>query len=380
MNDVHELPVLLWPISCFDRRRENPLPVYNRWYWLDWAQLTLEQTSEILTILEDKADRGSQHKPVGFDETVITMSLGTGDFDGRMLKFRNLFTEIPNNDFKAFHDRPERRSRGIQTVRAAPEYFEDETGARISHYEMIQYVSGQEFPIIVGDPKSVLKLGPVSAANSSDWTIEKANAIAQFLDVVERIRASKWYRSPRFITSLSDKAKASTLLEAGFPDDEDTMSVLAYFRQLHAGDKLVTKACEAYIAHAGDGRKQWWVNERKQSFESLIDSAPVPHNTSGHSRRQIMRMFMYGARLLHGSSSHGDDAALDAFISRHGRHEAVMIFNSCLMDFFRVAATIHPVICQDYRHWVSTDGLTAANRVGITDLFRGFISPPHGAK
>ena len=132
----------------------------------------------------------------------------------------------------------------------------------------------------------------------------------------------------------------------------------------------------AYIAHAGDGRKQWWVNERKQSFESLVDSPPAPDNTNGQTRRQIIQMFMYGAGLLHSSSKYGDDAALDAFISHHGKHEAVMIFNSCLMDFFRITATIHPVIRQDYHHWVNVDGLATAARVAIPNLFEGFTSPP----
>jgi hypothetical protein len=134
-----------------------------------------------------------------------------------------------------------------------------------------------------------------------------------------------------------------------------------------------------YIAHAGDARKQWWVNKRKQSFASLIDSAPVPYNTNGQTRRDIVRMFMYGAGLLHSSSQDGDDAALKVFIADHGKHEAVMVFNSCLRDFFRIAAAIHAVLHQDYAHWVNKDGLSAASRVQIPNLFEGFTSPPHGA-
>ena len=378
MSDECELPVLLWPISCFDRRRENPLPVYNRWYWLDWDQLTPQQTNEILAIVEAKNNRDSPHKPVGFSETVITISVGSPTFDTHMLKYRSLFTEVPGNDVEAFFNDPVRHHRGFQTVSIATQYFEDENATPVSDYEMMQHVSGQEFPIIVGDPKSVLRLGPVSAVNTNNWSIDTANTIAQFLDVIERIHTSDWYRSPRFITSLTHKTEESQLLEAGFPDDEDTMSVLAYFRQLHAGDKLVSKACDTYVAHAGDGTKQRWVNERKQSFGSLIDSPPVTYDTKEKTRRQIIQMFMYGAGLLHSSSKNGEDAALDTFILQHGKHEAVMIFNLCLMDFFRVAATIHPVIRQDYHHWVNTDGLAAAARLTIPNLFKGFTSPPHG--
>jgi hypothetical protein len=297
----------------------------------------------------------------------------------QMLKYRHLFTEIPNNDIEAFfNDNPERQNFAFHTVSVSTEYFEDETETPISNYEMIQYLSGQEFPIILGDPKSILRLGPVSPVNDAEWTIEKSNTIAQFLNIVQSIHKSKWYNSPRFITLLSHKTEGSRLLEAKFPDDEDTMSVLAYFRQLHAGDKLLAKACDTYIEHVSDGRKQCWVKERKQTFESLVDSPPAPYNRDGKSRRQIIRMFMYGAGLLHSSSNHGDDLALESFISQHGQHEAVMIFNSCLMDFFRVAATIRPVIYQDYHHWINIKGFAAANRVAIPNLFLGFTSPPHG--
>lgn len=89
-------------------------------------------------------------------------------------------------------------------------------------------------------------------------------------------------------------------------------------------------------------------------------------------------MFMYGAGMLHSSSNHGDDQLLQAFIRQHGQHEAVMIFNSCLMDFYRVAATIHPVIRQDYDHWLAVDGLAPPERIDIPNLFQGFVSPPHG--
>lgn len=342
--------------------------------------------------MEAKKNRDVPHKPVGLDEVVVTMSVGPRNGDTQMLKYRNLFKEIPDNDVEAFFEDSARRHRDFEMVNLATEYCEDETGAPVSNYEMMQHVSGQEHPIIVGDPGSILRLGPVSAANRDDWSIVKANTIAQFLEVVERIHASKWYHLPHSITRLCHKTKGlqlvgtgfpdkpgSKLLEAGFPDDEDTMSVLAYFRQLHAKDKLVKKACEAYIAHSGDKRKRGWVNERQQSFESLIDSAPGLYNTNGKSRREIIRMVMYGLGMLHSSSEKGDDAvALKVFISQHGQHEAVMIFNSCLMDFLRVAATIHPVIHQDYHHWVNTDGLAAADRVSIPGLFRGFTSPPQG--
>lgn len=376
MTLERELPLLLWPVACFDRRRKNPLPVYNRWYWLDWSQLTPEQVHEVMAVIDAKNGLESVHKPAGFEESVVTMTIGAPRYDTHMLRYRHLFTEVPHNDIAAFHAESAWRERGFQTVSVALEYFEDETGAPISKNEMMQHVSGHSFPIIVGDPASVMKLGPLSPINTGDWTVEKANVIAQFLDVVQRIHASNWYRAPRSMTSVIRASGGSKLLEARFPSDQDTMSVLAYFRQLHAGDELVAKACDCYLSHASDDRKRWWIKDRQQVFASLVDSPPVPHVTNGHTRRQIVRMFMYGAGLLHSESDHGDDIALDQFVGHHGKHKAVMVFNACLMDFLRVAAAIHLVIQQDFTHWLATDGLAAPTRVGIQDLFEGFTSPP----
>ena len=33
-------PLVYWIISCFDKRREKPLPVYNRVFLLDWSALS----------------------------------------------------------------------------------------------------------------------------------------------------------------------------------------------------------------------------------------------------------------------------------------------------------------------------------------------------
>ncbi len=374
MSAERFLPVLLWPISCFDRRRKNPLPVYNRFFWLDWSTLTPQQIAEILAIIEAQKERHI-HSPSGLEESVITMSIGAETTDTRMLNYRHLFTEVPENNIEAFWNAREGRNCGFQFVRISREYFEDETGTPISNYEMIQHVSGQEFPIIVGNAESVLRLGAIDPVNVDDWSVERANTIAQFLDVVQRIHRSAWYRSPSVITSLSHKSGDGRLLEADFPDDEKTMSILAYFRQLHAGDRLVVNACDAYVHHAGDAHKQWWISERKQTFESLVDSPPMPFNTDGKSRREIVRMFMYGAGLLHSCSNHGDDVALDDFIAKHGKHKMIMIFNSCLMDLYRIAASIFPVIRQDYQHWLNNAGFAPPSRVSISDLFAGFSTP-----
>ncbi len=100
MIDIGALPVVLWPVSCFDRRNDKPLPVYNRWYWLDWSELAPDVAAEIAGILlEGKA---KSHSPVGFDSSVVTMSYRARTSDSRMLRYRKLFRDVPNNDVQAF--------------------------------------------------------------------------------------------------------------------------------------------------------------------------------------------------------------------------------------------------------------------------------------
>lgn len=137
---------------------------------------------------------------------------------------------------------------------------------------MIQHVSGQKEPVILGDVDSVLRLSVCDPVNVKDWSEGTANTIAQFLDIVERICNSRWYRRPPVFTfeieSGGDSTKFpsaadSKLLEAVFPNASETQSVLAYFRQLHGGDRLLTRTCEAFIRNCGDERKTFWMTEKK---------------------------------------------------------------------------------------------------------------------
>ena len=375
MADKNAFPHVMWIIPCFDKRREQPLPVYNRTFFLDWSRLSPDEVTEVLGILNDTS-RESQHSPEGFDTAVITFSRSRSVPDWRMMKFRQHFIEPAEDERNRRFQEAQERFEGFRFVQLNAEYFEDETGQPITHYEMTQHVSGQENPIIVGDPKSVMRFGPVPPKAVEDWSQVKAGTIAHFLDVVCRISSSSWYRSPQSITYLSPSKQSgggqphaeSKLLEALFPNDEETTAVLAYFRQLHASDELLANAADVYIKHCSDGRKTWWIAERKQHFEKLVDSEPAPFQV-GSTRREVIRMFMYGASLLHATSNHGDDKKLADLIEARGRHNAVAIFNHCLYDLFSVAAQVFHVIRQDYESWISEHGLEGPGRDDISTLF-----------
>lgn len=378
MAEPEQYPLVMWVIPCFDKRRPNPFPVYNRVFFLDWTRLSSDEAAEILAIVSAVAGASSARRsPQSFDTAVVTFSRSRAAPDWQMLTFRDRFYEPTEEERSRRFEEVQRNFECVKCVQANAEYFEDENGRPISDYEMIQHVSGQEDPIIVGDSKCVTRLGPVPPKAASEWNKAKSTIVAHFLDVVRRIASSSWFQSPQSITylapthkSANDSASAQpALLEALFPNDEQTTSILAYFRQLHAGDKLLVNATDVYVAHCSDARKIWWVNERRQHFEALVDSPPVPFH-QGATRREVIRMFMYGAGLLHATSNHGDDQKLADLISARGRHHAVAVFNHCLHDLFAVAIHVFHVIRQDYEHWIADHGLAKPDRDDIGVLFQ----------
>ena len=178
MGNEIKLPALIWSIPCFDRTLENPHPLHHRCYWLDWARLTEIEQREVLQLVGMREQQQPKHKPVGFDETIITMSVGEMRNDSWVFGYRRHFVRVPNDDIQSLH---RERSQDFQTfkwIKVDPEYCEDENGTPISLYERIQHVSGHEFPIILDNPESVVRLGAVSVANRDQWSLEKANTIA----------------------------------------------------------------------------------------------------------------------------------------------------------------------------------------------------------
>lgn len=368
---MNGLPTVVMSILCFDRKRQPPLPLDNRQIRLEWSRLTPDETSDFMAILNH--DKSKFH-PRGFDETVITVSHGSRAEKPDFLKYRHAFVEMSDDEASILW---QREDRGRGHILSAPhEYIEDENGLPTSMYEIMQFVTGREAPIILGDPQSILRLGASVPLNAAQWTVEKANTIAQFLDVVRRIYHSEWCHNPASLTSVSSKSGESALLEAIFPNDGQVTSVLAYFRQLHAADKLYSKACDVYIAHVADVRKRHWVDHEKQSFELMIDEAPRFFQKTTSTRRKIIGMFMYGAGLLHSDSKYGEDRALRDLITNEGRHEAILLFNACLRDIYGMAVKVYHVIKQDFEHWIDGHGFTPPTRLEIPNLFEGFTSPP----
>lgn len=374
MIDLNRLPYVRMSVALFDRTLENPLPLGRKSLLLDWGKLSDEEIVDAFRILNVQS---SKFSPNGFDETLITLSIGGAQSKSEMIKYRKAFIEFSETEFE------ERRSFlanfriGGHILSAPHEYVEDENGTQISMHDIIAHMTGNESVVLAGDPGSVLRLGKTAPTSESGWTVEKANTVAQFLDVVERLYHSEWYRCGPSITSLSRTTGKSEMLEAIFPDHIQTVSVLAYFRQLHAGDKLLVKSCDVYLDHVGSESKRCWIDYEKQIFKANIDSAPVGPGAGKitATRREILQMFMYGGGLLHSTSNDGSDRRLASLIEQLGKHEAVFLFNSCLWDIYRSAQNVYHVIKQDFDYWITEKGFAAPTRLEIPDLFSGFELP-----
>jgi hypothetical protein len=168
---------------------------------------------------------------------------------------------------------------------------------------------------------------------------------------------------------------STDLIESIIPNVRETQSVLAYFRQLHAADKLFIRACDAFVATCSDKTRNDWVDDQKRSFKEMIDSPAIPFGEK-YSPREIIAMFMYGARLLHSESNRGDDTRLSEFIREQGIHRVSCAFNNSLWNILNYATSTYHVIKRDYDHWLRKCGLAPPTRITIPHLFQNVVADP----
>src|SRR5688572_32075398 len=80
--------------------------------------------------------------------------------------------------------------------------------------------------VILGDTRSILRLGPAAIKNRAAWTQMDSDILAHFLQVESQIAKSRWCKAKLSMTTQGDK-----LLDSSFPDFEDFVYAAMYFRQ-----------------------------------------------------------------------------------------------------------------------------------------------------
>jgi hypothetical protein len=365
--DLSERPQVTWVIGCFDRSKENPLPVTNKAYVLDWAAVPPNELPLLLEIVQPLIPRDLRNGEV----EAWTFSHSLRRKDSRIREYRRYFRQSDAADVDGT-----RQPAVCVGVPYDPDYFEDEVGSPLTLYEALQYMSGGHLPIIMADPDSVLRLGPVKPRNCEHWSTENADTIAHFLEVVRQICRSRWYCLPQLLSHAAEASGAHRLKRAQFPDDESTMSILALIRQFSsnsAKDNLFLRSCNVYLRHCCSPGKQLWFKDCRKTFKSLLDSPP-PGSSLKESVQDLIKIFLYGAGLMHSRSDDGDETKLADLIVKYGRADVVMAFHTAMKSVAQVPATVYPVLKQDFDFWLGECGLVEPKRLTITELLASFDS------
>ncbi|MEX2168460.1 MAG: hypothetical protein WD851_04070 [Pirellulales bacterium] len=289
-------------------------------------------------------------------------------------EFREYFDEIPEDEY-ASEIQKRCDKTGFTSLPFDPDYVEDETGTPTTHAAIIESVHGVKNPIIFGDRHSVLVRELRAASHVDNWSVEKANICAQFLEVVEHIARSAWFRTPPKCTYIGTKSNSSALVEMEVPNVEKTMAILAFVRQIfaeHRQDGLFEAMCVIFAEHCGDSGKALWMSECLSAFTRDLESESGFFGLGGRKCREILNMFLYGAGLMHAKphSHFREDGNLAEAIDEHGRERVVAAFHFALHSVMRVPFNAYPVIRQEFLHWTRTCGMAAPNRVELVELFR----------
>jgi len=335
MNTPNHL--VFWKVRCLNRERKE---FFDRLLMLDESNLSDEECERLFAMLECDSTK-----------------------DRAFLEFRSHFIDCDDETF----DRLARQAQRV-TMSGPSEYFEDENEQPIDHIGIAQVRTGISDPILRFEPQSVLRLGPSPVANRDQWTVEKANAISHFLQLMNRIGQSGWLKGP-----LSIKSVGSCVIEVAHPNAEMTTSALAAIRQLlMKRDDVLNHACKAYIDHIAHEGRRAWVSDIHQSFNAFLESKcqyGLQSILSEYTTRQVIDIFTYGSGLFHRESNHDCESDLASLIAQHGRERLIIAFNSTCREILQYGFFLAPAMWQDVTQWIRSEGCVGPNRPQVTDLF-----------
>ncbi len=253
---------------------------------------------------------------------------------------------------------------------ALTDYFEDENGNPLDLIGLAEIMSGDEYPILLYDVGSVLRLGPVGIVRKELWDTDAANTLAHFFQLVEIIGNSEWLKARLSINTPASPASAPWINSFQCPDLSQMYSILLPIRQLYANDNALNNACNVYLRHIGDERKRRWVKETKKEFNAFLERVPQPHTIEGYTVRKLVDLVMYGAGLVHYDQSNrqAKQDFKDA-VTRHHREWVIFLFIMHCQELYSYANRLYFVLRQDYEHWLATEGCQPPDLVFMRGLF-----------
>lgn len=341
--------LIFWGIHTLDRTKANPFPLEYRDWYLQWDLVPEAEKNQILEILQPKQKLKNQLEPepnTGDEE----WSLSLAKPDARILAFRKYFVQRAGFDINECLKDPTSKIKHFLPINLHFEYFEDETGRPISKIEIHQFKTGEANPIIPFEPRSVLRLGPAPLREAKLATQEDSETIAHFLEMIDLLSNSSWYRLAPALTFRTRNESAE--VDSLFPDVHETQGVVLAIRQLYSSDNLFNRAVNCHAKLCGDSKKVDWVGTIKKQFNDFLDSPNSFPMLYGVTVRELMDLFLYGGKFAHANQT-DKQQKLHALILAHGRAQVVMAVQTSFRRVVDSARLVYPVLMQDYFHWLA---------------------------
>jgi hypothetical protein len=204
--------------------------------------------------------------------------------------------------------------------------------------------------IILGQPETVLRIGPCILLRAGEWEQGYSDTLAHFLQVQRQIGESSWFKSDCTYTVSGGK-----VTDRGFPDLESFVYAAVYFRQLCSErDHLFIDACDCYTRFVDSPAKVAWVNAERERFLSSWRKPGLHIKT--HTTEELFHAFLYGAYLLHSipMAREKHKNAFKAIIAGYSREQVQFELHGSLRQLFNHVANVAVVISQDFAQWVAT--------------------------
>ncbi len=359
--------LIYWPIPTFDRTKGI---LERRTWYLELDCVPEQVKKEIVTIMElDRAESGENEVESKPGESEATLTYAKRDL--RMLGYRQHFCQRPGFDFNTWFQQPGSWPKRAIPVNLMVEYFEDETGSRISKIDIYKAKTGEENPLIPFEPESVLRLGPSPIDPARTATEDDSDKIAHFLETAVNLARSSWYRSPPTLTLRTHDQE----IDSYFPNPSETQGVVLALRQLYASDKLFNKAMTSYVKICGDARKGEWIGEIKKAFDKFLKGGSFLAN-AGTNVRELLDAFLYGSGIAH-SDDRDQQERLRSLITKHGRPQVVMAVHATFRLIMDFVLPVIPVVAQDYEHWLKTGQCPKRRGMSIGELLSSGRNEPN---
>jgi len=206
---------------------------------------------------------------------------------------------------------------------------------------------------VIGDPNSILKLGPAAMKSPAEWRQMDSDILAHFLQVHGQLSNSKWYHSKTSYTMQGEN-----ILGSSFPTFESFVFAAVYLRQLISSankDNLFDDAVNRYVNVADCQIRNIWMVEEKKRFAWILDNKPLYPTVGNIKVRELFNLFLYGSGLMHKIPDPNTTLRKKylKICDTQPRQKVLFALNSSLKLLIGHVNNVAIVMHHDYSHWLN---------------------------